>query len=405
MASKGALLELRARGSTEDIMYIGHPEMTHFKQVFKRYSNFSRFERRFPMKDSISFGGKSTCDVERSGDMLGFMWLKIDLPETGNNEVSWINGVGNFMIRDVSLIMGGVEIVKMTGEYLDFYYRYALDNSKYGNYQNLVKRVSGFRQTSLTSSQEVIVPLPWWFTRCITDSLPAIALQYCDIKVEVNFRPLNECLYSGSARSGLGDLVDLGGLDITNCEVWAEFYNLDKDERIDKAEMQHEFIIEQVHSISYSMSGLGEQRLYDLTSSLGVKELIWFYRSEYYENLNRWDNYAARNGGSDVVPILNFGILFNGSDRVELQTAEHARLLQPLRHHNSASSDYVYIYSFAENCNSMQPSGYANFSRLDKKQLKLQWQSYTAGGTLNVYAVNHNMLYIKKGQAALAHMV
>lgn len=406
MASIGAALELRARGVDEDIMYIGHPEMTYFKQVFKRHTNFTRYDRRYPMKDGIGFGRKCKCNVERGGDMMGYMWLKIDLPDTGNSEVSWINGVGNFMIKDVRLLMGGVEIVKMTGEYMDIYHRYALPISKYGNYQNMVKRVSGFRQTSLTSAQEVLVPLPWWFTREINNVLPSIALQYCNIQIEVTFRPLVECLYSGSDRSGLGDLVNLGNLEIRNCELWVEFYMLDTDERVEMSsdDTKHEFIIEQVQDASYAVSGGGEQRLYDLKFNLGTKELIWFYRSDFYENINRWDIYAARNGPSDAVPLDNFGIAFNGSDRVELQTAEHARLLQPLRHHNSASSDYVYMYAFAENCNSLQPSGYANFSKLDKKQLKLQWQKYTGAGTVTVYAVNHNILYIKKGQASVAHM-
>jgi len=409
MASIGAALELRARGVDEDIMYIGKPEITHFKQVFKRHTNFTRYERQYPMKDGVSFGRKCTCNVERGGDMMGYMWLKIDLPETGNNTVSWINGVGNFMIKDVSILFGGVEIVKMTGEYIDMYYRYALSTSKYSNYQNMVKRVSGFRQTSLTSAQEVLVPLPWWFTREINNALPTVALQNCDIQVEINFRPLAECLYSGGPRSELGELVNLGsnGLEIRNCVLWVEFYMLDTDERVtmSKNDAKHEFIIEQVQSASYAVSGGGEQRPYDLKFNLGVKELIWFYRSEFYENINRWDVYAARNGSTDAVPLQNFGVAFNGSDRVELQTAEHARLLQPIRHHTSASSDYVYIYAFAENCNSLQPSGYANFSKLDKKQLKLKWQSYTAAGTVHVYSVNHNILFIKKGQAAVAHMV
>lgn len=404
MSSKGALLELRARGEDEDIMFIGRPEMSFFQHVFKRYKNFSRFERRFPMKDGFGFGRKFTCDVERSSDMLGYMWLKIDLPATGNSEVSWINGVGNFMIKEIKLLLGGVEIVSMTGEYLDIYHRYALDVGKYGNYQNMIKRVSGFRQTSLTDAQEVLVPIPFWFTRHINDSLPAIALQYTDIKVEINTRPLNECLYSGSARSGLSALVDLNTLEITNIELYAEFYALDEEERLEKTNAEPTYIIEQVQDTAYAVSGLGEHRPYDLKFGLGVKELIWFYRSEYYENLNRWDKYAARNGSSDSGPLSEFGILFNGSDRVELQTAEHARLLQPLRHHNTASSDYVYLYSFAENCNSLQPSGYVNMSKLDKKTLQLKWQSYTTPGTVHIYAVNHNILYIKKGQAGLAHM-
>lgn len=405
MASKGALLELRARGIDEDIMFIGRPEMSYFQQIFKRHTNFSRYERRFPMKDGFGFGRKCTCEVERAGDMLGYMWLKIDLPATGNSEVSWINGVGNFMIKEVRLLLGGVEMVRMSGEYMDIYYRYALEAGKYGNYQNMVKRVSGYRQTSLTSSQEVLVPLPWWFTRVINDTLPAVALQYTDIKVEVDFRPVNECLYSGSARSGLGALVDLDALEITNVELYAYFYNLDEAERTVKAREAHTYIIEQVQDASYAVVGSGEQRQYDLKFGLGTKELIWFYRSEYYENLNRWDNYSARNGSTDSVPLDKFGILFNGSDRVELQTAEHARLLQPLRHHTSASSDYVYMYSFAENCNTMQSSGYVNMSRIDKKTLQLKWQSYTTAGSVHIYAVNHNVLFIKQGQAGLAHMV
>jgi len=67
----------------------------------------------------------------------------------------------------------------------------------------------------------------------------------------------------------------------------------------------------------------------------------------------------------------------------------------------------VYLYSFALNPEAHQPSGTANFSRLDNVTLTLNGvnQSANAGedAELLVYAVSNNVLRIMSGMGGLAY--
>ena len=62
--------------------------------------------------------------------------------------------------------------------------------------------------------------------------------------------------------------------------------------------------------------------------------------------------------------------------------------------------DQIAVYSFALKPEEHQPSGTCNFSRIDNAQLKC---STPSGGTMNVYAVNYNVLRVMSGMGGLAY--
>ena len=123
---KGALLELAARGE-EDINLIGNPQFSYFKSVHRTHTNFSKFEVRNIFQSGYDFGKKATCIIEKKGDLLAGCLLGLKLPETGNSLVSWINGIGNYIIKKLVFKIGGEVISEMSGEYIDMYYKYYLD--------------------------------------------------------------------------------------------------------------------------------------------------------------------------------------------------------------------------------------------------------------------------------------
>lgn len=398
---KGALLELAARGE-EDILLIGNPEFSYFKSVHKRHTNFSRFESQLIFQGQPDFGKKVTCIIDKRGDLLTNLMLEIRLPATGNNLVSWINGVGNYIIKQIYFRIGGEIIAQMNGEYIDTFYKYYLEAGHYGNYTSMVKRVSGYQKNSQPGQLTLYVLLPLWFTKELSQALPLISLGYHDITIDVEFRDLIDCIYNGNDKSTLSGF----DLHIDYAYLWADYIYLDKWERqmfIEREEIN--YLIEQVQENVFSVQNAETNKNYELVFNMPVKELIWLYRSQYYENINRWDYYQAYDivTGLDKSPLEFAGLQFNGLDRSSKRDADYYRLVQPVLRHNSSNNDYIYFYCFANKADILQPSGTANFSQIDDARLILQFYSYITTGYVHVWAVNYNFLKIKKGMAGILY--
>jgi hypothetical protein len=333
----------------------------------------------------------------------------VKLSGTGNNSVSWIKGVGNYMIKEVKLKIGGEVISRMSGEYIDIYHKYYFGTGHYNTYSAGVRNIQGHTNTSLTSSQVVLVPLPFWFTKDISQALPLVSLQYSTIEIEIDFRPIEDLLFSGANKSGLNSLVDLSTLGITECFLYGEYIYLDKDERIDFAKRDNiDYLIEQIQEETFIVEQNTKQKTYKLNFNLPSKELLWFYRSNDYENINRWNLYNHLNSNNRFTdPIINAGISLNGNDRVESRVSQYYRIIVPLYSHNSSNNDLIYFYNFSLDCDNNQPSGAINFSRIDDTRLNIEWSN--AGnngiktGTLFVMCVNYNFLKIKKGMAGILY--
>jgi hypothetical protein len=402
---KGALLELAARGE-EDIPLLGNPKFSYFKSVYRAHTNFSKFETKNVFQSGWGFGRKATCVIEKKGDLLVGSLLALKLTATGNPLVSWINGIGNYIIKKLSFKIGGETISEMSGEYLDIFYKYYLPAGHYPNYLEMVRKIPGYREFSLINEQYVYVPLPFWFMKKISQALPVISLGYHDLVIEIDFRDLTDCLYSTSAKSGLGSLVNLSNLEIEDAYIYNSFIYLDKQERqffLEKEEIN--YIIEQIQEDEYSLANGQTTRNLSLHFNHPVKELIWTYRGQYFENLNRWDKYSAfdTGAGTEKSPLLTSELLFNGQQRFIKLQADYFRLVQPVAHHNSSSTNYIYFYSFALHADDVLPSGTCNFGKIDDVRLNLTLPSYITEGNIRVYAVNYNYLKIKKGMGGILY--
>ena len=139
MSNSGGLLQLVSTGR-QDIYLSGNPQTTFFKQVYRRYTNFSIETQRVPFDTATQFGKLITTTVPRSGDLIGQMYLEVELPEmtlagpvppqTGiategptdyestAPSVSWVNGIGYAMIEYVSIWIGQQEVDRQYGEFL-----------------------------------------------------------------------------------------------------------------------------------------------------------------------------------------------------------------------------------------------------------------------------------------------
>ena len=76
----GGILQLVAKG-TDDMYIINKPQITYFKCVYRRYSNFSIDNKILRFNKNVGFDSKGFCELKKYGDLLHKLILVIDLPE------------------------------------------------------------------------------------------------------------------------------------------------------------------------------------------------------------------------------------------------------------------------------------------------------------------------------------
>lgn len=396
---KGALIELLARGKQDELILTSNPNISHFQKVYKKANNYVRFETEQTTMSQAAFGQTMICDIEKNGDLLTNIMLEISLPATGSANTSWINSIGIYIIKEVRLKIGGITIDKYTPEYIDSYYKYSLQLGRYAAYTEMIQNYSGYLKNTNVSENKLYVPLPFWFSKDIGNAFPLILLGYMDIKLEVEFKSLSECLFNDT------DTISITGLQITDCRVFTEMIYLPKEERCKfLALKEYDYLIEQHQHFIYSVSSNELIKNIKFNFNNPVKEIMWLYRDEYHKNRNEWEKYTLRQiSGDEVSPINDAQLLINGLDRTLKRSGEYYRLVQPFRHHISTLTDYYYFLSFCEEPDNFQPSGHINMSLIDSAQLNLTMTSDINNGEIYLYATNYNYLRFKNGMAGLLY--
>lgn len=94
MTLGGGLLQLVAQGK-QDVFLTGNPQITWFKMVYRRYTNFSVESQAIYFDGTPDFGKRLTCVIPRRGDLLGPLLLELTLPQLKYKEGTYVNIDGN----------------------------------------------------------------------------------------------------------------------------------------------------------------------------------------------------------------------------------------------------------------------------------------------------------------------
>lgn len=401
---KGALLELAAKGN-EDSNLIGNPQISFFKKVHKKYTNFTKFEVSHHFNGKLKFGEKVSCIIDKKGDLLTNMMLQIKLPDIPETltRTTYIDAIGNFMIDEVRLKMGGVVIDKLKGDYLDIFYKNYHNFSQLSAYNKLVgKSPSNFTKSSNTENIELIIPLPFWFTKFLNQSLPLICLQYTEIEIEVLFKKAEDCYCTFDAGDNLiTPTPPTTPITFEECTLYCDYIYLDSPERrLWLKQEEIHYLIEQTQENVFNISNNQLVGNHELIFNHPVKEIIIYYRSKSNEDVNRWNLYTI--GATANKAVKQIGLKFNGLDRIEPRMAKYFEYYQPIKHHPSAFGESIYYYSFCDYIYNYQPSGSCNFSKLDDVTLNLTYDDTNiTEGKVHVLACNYNFLKIKSGMAGI----
>ena len=203
----GGLLQLVAYGA-QDLYLTGNPQITWWKLVYRRYTNFAIESIPQTFSGNVDFGKRVTCTIARNGDLINRIYLEVTLPQvattasssaTSVSRVRWVDRVGHALIDSYELLIGGQSIDKQYGEWLEIWTQLSLAPGKLGAYNRMIGHTTALHSDATVNEYTMFIPLQFWFCRNAGLSLPLIALQYHDIKINVQFNPLSALPRSGTA--------------------------------------------------------------------------------------------------------------------------------------------------------------------------------------------------------------
>ena len=196
----GALTILVAHGF-ENIYLCGEPQITFFKIVYRRYTNFAIEPIAQKFTSTPNFGKKYSCFISKSADLVGQVYIVITLPQIrafsdSLTQFAWVKRIGFAMIKSVEIEINGMTIDFHYGEWLSIWAELTgqLTGSNSRGYNIMIGNTTDMYNFTSTKNQTVLyVPLYFWFCKSSGNLIPLVSLQYSDVKINVEFQEVQNC--------------------------------------------------------------------------------------------------------------------------------------------------------------------------------------------------------------------
>lgn len=382
-------------------MYLtGSPQITYFKVVFKRHTNFAIESIAQTFSGSVRYGSKVTAVISRNGDLLGELWLESVMEKNGATFYP-----AEALINRVTVELGGQELDKLTSTWYRVYDNlYRNNQTDRAAYQAMTDFVDSEADTT---TKRFFTPILFWFCRSPGNYIPLIALQYHELRVTIDF---------ASTIAGI-NTSDPASLQAT---LWADYVFLDQAERKKFASSPHEYLIEQVaftgdENVEVSTASSKSQQI-RLSFNHPTKLLAWVVADP--STHGKFTGGSAGATAEAFAPLQSAKLMLNGHDRAETRVGAYFNKVVPYQAAKANPDAGIYYMSFALSPTQHAPSGSLNLSRIDSAVLALTFKQATTGATLvsnittpethtiadtanlsalRVFAVNYNVLRVMSG--------
>ena len=293
----GGLMQLVAYGA-QDIYLTGQPQITFFKVVYRRHTNFSVEPIQQTFQGAAEFGRTVTCNINRNGDLITNMYFvaKIDKgvrSTTSGATYGWVNKLGFAMIHSCKIEVGGSKIDEQYGDWLNVWNELTREASHDRGHNAMIGNVPALTKIGGGSASEdytMYVPLKFWFNRNNGLALPLIALQYHDVRVTVVLREACDLInFKGATSPGA---VGVSNSAMKDAYLLIDYVYLDSEERKRFAQAAHEYLIEQLQFTgdeTYNSDNLK----YRLNFNHPSKYLVWNTLLDRYTDPNQWVAWAV----------------------------------------------------------------------------------------------------------------
>jgi hypothetical protein len=344
----GGLMQLVAYGA-QDVYLTGNPQITFWKVTYRRYTNFSMESIEQTFNGQADFGRRVTCTITRNGDLAYRTYLQVTLPEIGKAEAQyarWLDFPGEQLIAQVEVEIGGQRIDRQYGDWMHIWNQLTMTSEQQRGYFKMIGNTT--QLTYITDPEfadvdgpcggtdapaqvcaprnalpetTLYVPFQFWYCRNPGLALPLIALQYHEVKINLDIRPIDECLWAVdnlTLATGSAQATTAYNQSLVAASLYVDYVFLDTDERRRMAQNPHEYLIEQLQFTGDESVGSSSNKI-RLNFNHPCKELIWVVQPD-----SNVDYCASLQGGSLLYKALG-AQPFNYTDAIDaLPNALHA---------------------------------------------------------------------------------
>ena len=323
----GGLMQLVAYGA-QDVYLTGNPQITFWKVTYRRYTNFAIESIEQTFNGQADFGRRVTCIISRNGDLAYRTYLQVTLPEInqmmGNSAslasgsasvyARWLDYPGEQLIAQVEVEIGGQRIDRQYGDWMHIWNQLTMTSEQQRGYFKMIGNTTQLTFITDPSFADVdgpcdssaprqvcaprnalpettlYIPFQFWFCTNPGLALPLIALQYHEVKINLDIRPIDECLWavtslscnnanptSAKGQYNVGTPVTATiayNQSLVAASLYVDYIFLDTDERRRFAQNPHEYLITQLQFTGDESVGSSSNKI-KLNFNHPVKELIW----------------------------------------------------------------------------------------------------------------------------------
>jgi hypothetical protein len=311
----GGLMQLVSYGA-QDIYISGNPQITFWKILYKRHTNFAVESIEVTFNGQADFNKRVTAVINRNADLMYKTYVQVVLPEVDLTPSSgtfgsqtaagggfrWLNYIGHRLLKQVEIEIGGQRIDRQYGDWMQIWTQLSTEagsvkvlDSMVGNTHDLVlmKRSSGIALDATCSSSEttiscvpragtpaktLYIPLQFWFCRNPGVAIPLIALQYHEVRINVDFETWQNCQYFEST---VGTPAPAAAQSLAAASIYVDYVYLDTEERRRFAQQSHEYLIEQVQYTGAESITSSSNKI-QLNFNHPVKELQWVVQRDSF---------------------------------------------------------------------------------------------------------------------------
>lgn len=308
----GGLMQLVAYGA-QDVYLTHNAQITFWKVTYRRHTNFAMESIEQTFNGQADFGRRVQCTISRNGDLAYSTYLQVTLPEIGQDDANyarWLDFPGEQLIQQVEVEIGGQRIDRQYGDWMHIWNQLTMTSEQESGYHELVGQTTQLTYITDPSFADVdgpcdsgaprqvcaprnalpektlYIPLQFWFCRNPGLALPLIALQYHEVKINLDLRPLDECLWAVNTlggSSGTQKATSAYNKSLVAASLYVDYVFLDTTERRRMAQNPHEYLIEQLQFTGAESIGSSSNKI-KLNFNHPCKELVWVIQKDEFVN-------------------------------------------------------------------------------------------------------------------------
>ena len=320
----GGLMQLVAYGA-QDVYLTGNPQITFWKVTYRRHTNYAMESIEQTFNGQADFGRRVQCTISRNGDLAYRTYLQVTLPEICQENccgqdgaqtwARWLDHPGEQLISMVEVEIGGQRIDRQYGDWMHIWNQLTLTAEQERGYNKMIghttqltylidpafadieRACGGDGPAAVCAPRKCLpettlyVPLQFWFCRNPGLALPLIALQYHEVRINLELRPSDEVLWAvnnlGAGKNPNNSALPVGNVkqnaayqkSLVATSLYVDYIFLDTDERRRMAQNPHEYLIEQLQFTGDESVGSSSNKI-KLNFNHPCKELVFVVQKD-----------------------------------------------------------------------------------------------------------------------------